>query len=238
MRGRHARAEALGRRGSPATGQDSPWTGALRWQSKRAIEAAAREGGGGRVKGRGHVLQPAAACRRHPPRALQPTAFLLDGHGHAPQATSLPRGALRQLLFLSCYGRRFKSALEKVEGIGADTLRCRMLAVGVGCCRAWRCRVSVRGCRGCQSVRMCARALSGAVGVVGLSGEFGCCQVVSDCRGFGKSSLTLWCQACIKVRPRQQQTRSLGIEPKHAYLEIYAPQNFFKPKVCSSTLAF
>ena len=95
--------------------------------------------------------------------------------------------------------------------------------------------VSVRGCRGCQSVRMCARALSGAVGVVGLSGEFGCCQVVSDCRGFGKSSLTLWCQACIKVRPRQQQTRSLGIEPKHAYLEIYAPQNFFKPKIFIST---
>ena len=94
-------------------------------------------------------------------------------------------------------------------------------------------------CQGLSGLSVCedVRTLSGAVGVVGLSG-FGCCQVVSDCRGFGKSSLTLWCQACIKVRPRQQQTRSFGIEPKHAYLEIYAPQNFFKPKVCSLTLAF
>ena len=65
--------------------------------------------------------------------------------------------------------------------------------------------VSVRGCRGCQSVRTCARfrvlsGLSGCRVVIGLSG-FGCCRVVSsDCWGcVVESSLTLWCQACIKV---------------------------------------
>ena len=44
--------------------------------------------------------------------------------------------------------------------------------VGVGCCRAWRCRVGVKGCRGCQSVRTRVRLQGLSV----LSG------VVSDCR--------------------------------------------------------
>ena len=79
---------------------------------------------------------------------------------------------------------------------------CRMLS---GWCRAWRCRVGVKGCRGCQSVRMRVRLQGLSV----LSGVVSDCRVVefrvlsgvvSDCRGcVGESSLTLWCQACTKV---------------------------------------
>ena len=79
----------------------------------------------------------------------------------------------------------------------------RMVSGGVGCCRGgvWWCRVvsglEVSGrCQGLSGLSVCEDACTRAraVGAVGLSG-FGCCRVVSDCRGcVGESSLTLWCQ--------------------------------------------
>ena len=54
--------------------------------------------------------------------------------------------------------------------------------VGVGCCRAWRCRVGVKGCQGlsglsvCQDVCPLASAVGQCCRAVGLSG-FGCCRV-------------------------------------------------------------
>ena len=51
----------------------------------------------------------------------------------------------------------------------------------------------------CEDVCPLASAVGQCCRAVGLSG-FGCCRVVSDCRGcVGESSLTLWCQACTKV---------------------------------------
>ena len=89
----------------------------------------------------------------------------------------------------------------------------RMVSGGVGWCRmlsGWSLvllGLELSGpCQGLSGLSVCedVYALASAVGAVGLSGcrvsGFGCCRVVSDCRGcVGESSLTVWCQACIKV---------------------------------------
>ena len=111
--------------------------------------------------------------------------------------------------------------------------------VGVGCCRAWRCRVGVKGCRGCQSVRTRVRLQ----GLSGLSG----CRVVGFRVLSGGVRLSGLCreeQPYFVVSGLHQgltQTttnKELMNRTQHANLEIYAPQNFFKPKVLGSTPAF
>ena len=108
-----------------------------------------------------------------------------------------------------------------------------------GWCRAWRCRVGVKGCRGCQSVRTRVR-------LQGLSVLSGCrvveFRVLSG--GVGLSGLCRGEQPYFVVSGLHQgltQTttnKELRNRTQHAYLEIYAPQNFFNPKVFSSTPAF
>ena len=83
--------------------------------------------------------------------------------------------------------------------------------------------------------------LASAVGAVGLSG---CRRFRVLSGGVGLSGLCRGEQPYFVVSGLHQgltQTttnKELRNRTQHAYLEIYAPQNFFKPKVCSSTLAF
>ena len=78
---------------------------------------------------------------------------------------------------------------------------CRVLSGAVGCCRVLS-GLEVSG-QGLSGLSVCEDActLSVAVGAVRLSGcrvsgAVGWCQTVG---AVGKRSLTLWCQACIKV---------------------------------------
>ena len=98
-------------------------------------------------------------------------------------------------------------------------------------------------CQGLSGLSVCEDActLARAVGAVGL------CRVVEFrvlSGGVGLSGLCRGEQPYFVVSGLHQgltQTttnKELRNRTQHAYLEIYAPQNFFNPKVFSSTPAF
>ena len=101
-----------------------------------------------------------------------------------------------------------------------------------GCCRVVS-GLEVSGqCQGLSGLSVCEDActLARAVGAVGLSG----CRVSG---GVGLSGLCRGEQPYFVVSGLHQgltQTttnKELRNRTQHAYLEIHAPQNFFKPKV-------
>ena len=147
-------------------------------------------------------------------------------------------------------------AISTVEGGWLSGFR--MVSGGVGCCRVgaglvsgW-CRVlsglEVSGrCQGLSGLSVCEDActLARAVGAVGRGVGLSGCRVSGavGC-GVGLSGLCRGEQPYFVVSGLHQgltQTttnKELRNRTQHAYLEIYAPQNFFKPKVFSSTPAF